>query len=66
MDASKSRTCTVRLTPATWARVQSLATQLDIPPTRVLELAARAIVGEPVQEHYKAVADALSGMRATG
>ncbi len=61
-DESKTRTCTVRLTPATWTRTEHRARELGIPPTRLIELATRAFLGEPVAAHHKALAEALSAV----
>lgn len=61
MDDSKTKVCSVRFAPAHWAKVHARAKELGIPTSRLVELATRAFVGEPVADHYRAVSTALGG-----
>lgn len=59
MDDSKTKVVSVRFAPANWERVKERAKELGIPTARLVELATRSFVGDPVADHYRAVGQAL-------
>lgn len=61
MDDSKTVVRTVRFSPATWAKLQKKSELLGVPASKLVELAARALLGEPISERYKVTAEAFSG-----
>lgn len=61
MDDSKSKVCSVRYAPATWERVKSRAAELGVPASKLIELATRSFLGEPIADQYRRVGEAFQG-----
>lgn len=59
MDDSKTVVRSVRFSPATWEKLQKKSELLGMPAGKLVELATRALLGEPVGDRYKAAAEAL-------
>jgi Fe2+ transport system protein FeoA len=59
MDDSKTKVCSIRYAPAVWDRVKKKAEELGVTPSRFVEVATRAYLGDPMGDQYKRVGDAF-------
>ena len=59
MDDVKTVVRSVRYTPETWAKIKTKAHELGITTGKLIEMATRSMLGEPVSEKYKAVGQAF-------